>query len=241
MVALGAYSRLLAFMVVGYLAVEGPSRSLFAQQDAGGGEDAFVKKGKDLWILDFQFQKLRMITPRRGPAKGATYWYMVYTLENKTGQDREFFLSITAESDRGKTYSTLLLPHVEREVERKEGRPLWGKTDKFEILAKRDPSDNKYNYTTIKADEHGKKKRHCVAVFNALDANANKITMRLVGLSNDLEARDQDDGTTLIKERTKVLEFERAGDEYAITQDSFKLLSEQWLKTTVLLEPAEES
>jgi len=29
------------------------------------------------WLLDFKPVKLRMITPRNGPGRGRTYWYLV--------------------------------------------------------------------------------------------------------------------------------------------------------------------
>lgn len=206
---------------------------LVAQDEDGGAGDPLPlpEKGvpRDQWVLDFKFQKLRMVTPRRGPGKGRTYWYMVYTLENKTGEDRDFFLSIIAESDRNKEYTDLFLPSVERAIELKEARDLWGKTDKFEILAKRDPKDRKYNYTTIRADENDKKKRYCVAVFNKLDRNANKITIRIAGLTNDIEElTDPNTGNISIQEKIRVLRFERAGDEYEISKDSLGLRGRDW-------------
>ena len=210
--------------------------SLLAAQevDADSGDD-------DLWALDFKFQKLRMITPRRGPGKGRTYWYMVYTLENKTGEDREFFISITATSNRNKTYSDLFLPSVERDIERKEGREghLWGKTDKYEILSQRDPEDDKYNYTTIRANEKDAEKRYCVAVFNKLDPNANKITIRVAGLSNDIEEVTSEVGSIEIRERVRELQFERIGDEYEITKDTFKLIGKRWIKKTLRIETSD--
>lgn len=200
--------------------------ALPAQDDVAGDESSAA------WSLDVKYEALRMFSPRRGAFRGKVYWYLVYTIENNSDEDREFFLSITATSDGGRTYSDILLPPVERAIEIKLGKELWGQTDKFEVLRRRDPKEEeKYNYTTIKAKE----KRQCIAVFNRLDPNANKIAIRIVGLSSDIEVVKQDDGTTLLKEPMRVLHFERSGDEYGIDQDSFRLIKQEWAKKTTAL------
>jgi hypothetical protein len=194
--------------------------------DAGG--------AKPIWTLGFKCEKLRMVTPRAGSGKGKTYWYMVYTLENSTGEEREFNLSISAASDRGKTYSDIFLPSVEREIERQERVDLWGRTDLFKLLAERDPSDEKYGYTPIKDGE----KRRCVAVFNALDRNANKIQITVVGLSNDVEPVTQADGSLELRQRARRLEFHRAGDEYEVTLDSIEAKKAEWTTVTSKVDAA---
>jgi hypothetical protein len=212
---------------------------LVAQDDdEEEGEDAAeleAELGPDAkWLLDFKFQDLKMISPASGPGKGRVYWYMLYTLENKSGEEREFYLSITAECNRKKAYSDLFLPLVEREIERREGRRLWGQSDRVEILAQRDPEQEKYNYTTIGA----RQKLSCVAVFNPLDPNASKITIGVSGLSNDVEGRDEDDGSTTIREKVFLLHFERPGDEYQVTLDRFHLVGREWTRRSAKIEPS---
>ena len=191
-------------------------------------EDEVADFKEDKWTLEMQPLKIRMVTPRIGLGKGKTYWYMVYSLENKTGADRNFYLSISGKSDRKKTYSDLFLPSVEKAIERQEDRPLWGKADKFKVLKDKSARDRKFSYTRIKDGE----KRLCVAVFNRFDPNAKNITIRVTGLSNDIEVISDSDGRTLLKERIRLLHLSRPGDEYEITNDSFKNLRTEWVKET---------
>jgi hypothetical protein len=151
---------------------------------------------------------------------------MVYSLENKSGADRNFFLSISAKSDRKRGYSDLFLPSVEKAIERQEDRPLWGKADKFKVLKDKSLGERKFAYTRIKDGE----KRLCVAVFNKFDPNAKNITIRVTGLSNDIEVISDPGGRTLLRERIRLIHLSRPGDEYEITNDSFKNLRMEWRK-----------
>ncbi|MCH2581978.1 MAG: hypothetical protein MK133_12380 [Planctomycetes bacterium] len=181
---------------------------------------------EDKWTLEMTPLKIRMVTPRIGVGKGRTFWYMVYSLENKSGADRNFFLSISAKSDRKRGYSDLFLPSVEKAIERQEDRPLWGKADKFKLLKDKSLGERKFSYTRIKAGE----KRLCVAVFNKFDPKAKNITIRVTGLSNDIEVISDPGGRTLLRERIRLIHLSRPGDEYEITNDSFKNLRMEWRK-----------
>ena len=189
------------------------------------------------WVLDFEPVHLRMISPREGLGTGRVYWYLVYRLGNTSKENRDCFVNITAVSDNNKQYADLYLPSVERAIEKKEGQPLWGKTDEYAIISKRKPDDPKYNYITLKAGE----KRLCVAVFNHLDPNANKITISISGLSNEIRYVSKEDGTKELEERVRELYFERPGDEYAITADSFKAVGKEWVKKKIQLADAKQS
>ena len=149
----------------------------------------------------------------------------------KAKQDREYYLSTYAKADTKKTYADVFLPGVERSVERHLRQKRYGQDDRFKILKKRDPSDDRYHYTTIKAGQ----KLRCIAVFDKLDPNANSIRIDVYGLSNDIREIKQDDGTLLIEERVRVLTFKRLGDEFQIDQDSFKSLRKEWTKKSVKL------
>lgn len=178
------------------------------------------------WIIELDHQALRMISPQQGLGAGSVYWYMLYTLTNTSSEDREIYVQITAKSDHDRSYSDLLLPSVEKAIERKENQVLWGKSDEFELSRKRKPSDPKYNYFSIKAGE----KKRCVAVFNRLDPNANDLVVRVAGLSNEIRGVAQDDGSRQLEERIRELRFRRPGDEHEMTLDSFKLVGKEWVK-----------
>ena len=206
-----------------------PVDSVLAQDDPTTGER--------YWVVDFKAHSLRMIAPKRGAGAGGVYWYLLYTLKNTTGIDRELYVNVTATTDGKKKYADLFLPAVERAAETKEGRRFWGKTDQYAILAKRDPKDPKYNYFTLKTGEETR----CIAVFNRIDPTANQISVRIAGLSGDVREQTREDGVKVLVERIRELSFERPGDEFAISQDSFRLKDRRWIKREVSLASADGS
>ena len=220
-------SRLLACTLLVFAVI---SVELAAQESKTTGGGGF-------WMIDFEARALRMISPKTGAGTGGVYWYLLYTLKNTTGADRDLYINVTASTDGKKKYADLYLPSVEREAEKKEGTRFWGKTDQYAILVKRDPQDLKYHYFTLEA---GKEKR-CIAVFNRLDATANQIKIHIAGLSNEVREKTAEDGAKVLSERIRELSFERLGDEFAITQDSFRLKGQRWIKREVRLSPADKS
>lgn len=188
--------------------------------------DAELLLDPSLWVLDFEVEKVRSVTLLEGTRRGEVYWCMIYTLRNRTGEDRDAYISVTARSDDGRLYSDIYMPEVERAVERKLKRPLWGRSDLFQLQKEREDSDEYFNYTTIEAGET----RRCVAVFNKLDPGANHIEITVRGLSNDLKLIDLDDGTQVIEERVYVLRYERPEDRYDISLDRFFNRAKGWSK-----------
>ena len=223
------HRNLFAFLAAALFVLPGAPQA-WAQDDDDGDESGLELPTDGAldtyWVLKFKPNALRMITPRTGVAKGRVYWYLLYTVENPSDEDREIYVSISASSDRKKEYGDLFLPSVERAIEKKEKAKLWGKTDEFKIISKRDPSDAQFHYVTLKAGE----KRRSVAVFNRLDPNANDITIRVKGLSNEVRPATDADGVAVLEHRVRVLKYKRPGDEFAITRDSFKLTSENWVR-----------
>ena len=202
-----------------------------APADAAGDSGAAGPelKPSDFWILGFKPQRIGMIQPTEGIHHGETYWYLVYTIENKTGQDRSAYISVTARSNKGKSYAAIYLPDLETMIERKVGKPLWGKADVYASITgggkdAADAGDGEkkdrasLNYSNFKAKEV----RDCVAVFNQLDPNASKITITVDGLSNDLHLVERENGGRQIESRALVLEYERPGDEYEMNLDQFR-------------------
>jgi len=195
----------------------------------------FLETPSGYWVIDFEPKHLRMISPKSGMGAGRVYMYLLYTLTNGTKEDREIFVDITASSENGKQFSDIFLPSVEKEVERKEGSSdLWGKSDLVILQAKKKPDDPKYNYVTLKAGE----RRSCVAIFNRLHPNAQKLKIQVAGLSNEIRGVTKEDGSRELEERIRELSFERTGDEYAITLDTFTLTGKEWTKKKVPISAA---
>jgi len=237
----GARLALAAILSAGFLL---PASGLQAQDDDEAHldslkeeilEDDSVHKRIE-FVLDFKPIRARMITPRRGPGKGKAFWYLVYEIHNKSENDEDVNIAISATSDRKKTYADQFLPTVEREVERQERSPLWGKTDKFlKSMKGRDPKDRKYRYETIKAGE----KRRCVAVFNRFEGTSKNLTIKVKGLSNDIEAVTDPDGGVLLKQKVRLVHLRRPGDEYEFGSDGFRRLRMEWVEEITKLEATE--
>ncbi len=189
------------------------------------------------WSIDLKVRALRMISPKTGAGAGSLYWYMLYELNNNTGQDRDVYINVTATTDGKRKYADLYLPAVERAAEVKERREFWGKIDQFKVLATRDPKDPKYNYFTVKAGET----KRCIAVFNRFDPTGDRIKIHVAGLAGAIEQKTRDDGARVLIERLRQLSFVRHGDEFAVGLDRFRLKDQRWIKREVNLASAERS
>ncbi len=189
-------------------------------------------KPADFWVLDFKFQKVAMIQPTEGIHRGEIYWYMLYQIENKTGQDREAFISITARSNKNKTYANIYVPDVEAIIERKAGKPLWGKTEEFQALKERAEKKEGQAEKTMPNYFHFKAGSvlDCVAIFNKLDPGATNISVTVDGLSNDLHRIERENASPQIESRIFVVELERPGDEYGMSLDRFLKVRDGWSK-----------
>jgi hypothetical protein len=197
-----------------------------------------VKTDPSIWSMDVHVLKVRAMMPVEGIGKGRLYWYVVYQVENKSGQDRDAFVSVTATTDNNKSYASIPARAVESAVERKFGRPLWGWTDRLKEQAGRQPDDPKFLYSTFKAGE----KRKCVAIMNGLDGGANALKIRFRGLSNDFKTVEAGDGSRKIQERVYEADYYRPGDGYDIPLDRFIFRHQDWLtvETPLVLPPSEE-
>ena len=187
---------------------------------------------ENFWVLDFKPIAVRTFTSRKGGSKGRIYWYLIYELRNPGDEDREIYIDLRAASERGKRYGDVFLPTVEREIEKKIGKNLWGRTDEFAVLADRDPNDPKYRYLPLKAGET----RRSIAVFNEFDPNANHITIEIAGLSNEVASVKLEDGTDALGQRIRKLSYYRNGDEFAVTRDSFELKRQEWIRRVIRVE-----
>lgn len=196
-----------------------------------------VQRDPGIWIFDVDVKQVRSITMLDGPHEGKVFWYVIYTIHNKTGEDRSTFISATATSDDKKFYADSYLPTVERAIERKYGQPLWGKTDLVKLQKSRDTSDVDYNHSPFPAG----KKIDCVAILSRLDPGANKIKVHLRGLSNDLRLMETEAGDRVVQERILEIQANRPHDRYRIGLDILEVKRKTWTKKqTPLARPSSE-
>ncbi len=152
--------------------------------------------------------------------EGRLYWYLPYTLENKGEKEAKFFVTVRAKSEKGRRYSDLALPAVEKKVEKLEKKKLFSKTDLLE---------NKERLGAYQVFPSGKKEE-CVAIFNPIDPEADIITIEVHGLVDDLEIKELPGGGYNVTERVLVLTYARPGDEFYTSLDAFEFKSREWTK-----------
>ena len=152
--------------------------------------------------------------------EGRLYWYLPYTLENKGEKEAKFFVTVRASSEKGRKYSDLALPAVEKKVEKLEKKRLASKADQLADAEK---------LGAYQAFPPGKK-MECVAIFNPIDPEADVITIEVHGLVDDLEIKELPGGGYLVTERILVLKYERPGDEFYTSLDAFEFKSREWTK-----------
>jgi len=151
---------------------------------------------------------------------GRLYWYLPYTLENKGTEGGKFFVTVRAYSDKGRRYSDLALADVEKRVEKLERRPMQSKADLLKA------GEGIGSYTDFPAG----KKSECVAIFNPIDAEADQIRVEIHGLVDDIEIEELPGGGFKVTERVLVLRYERPGDEFYTSLDSFEFKGQEWEK-----------
>ncbi len=193
---------------------------------------ASAREDQGIATLDMKFERPRQITlyggkgndlrPDGVPGSGRTYWYLPYTVENKSGIDATFHVSMTASSDKNRRYSDIALPWVETAVERRERKPLFSRVD----LQKKNGSGE------LGLGFPAGDKRECVAIFNAIDPEADRIVIDVHGLVDDIEVEELSNGDIKLTERVLRIEFRRPGDEFFTSMDSFEFQKKSWVKVT---------
>jgi hypothetical protein len=111
---------------------------------------------------------------------------------------------------------------VEKVIERREGKPLFSRVD---LLKKNGAADLGMG---ISAGE----KWECVAIFNAIDPEADHIIVDVYGLVDDIEVEEMPDGGLKITERVIRIQFHRPGDEFFTSMDSFLFKKKDWVRVT---------
>ncbi|MFQ5653480.1 MAG: hypothetical protein ACE5GW_01970 [Planctomycetota bacterium] len=205
-----------------------------AAQESAAQESAAQDRDENSLIgqLEFKLEKPKTVAVYPGsdvggsasgiPQSGRVYWYLRYTLSNKGKKEGRFFVTLTARSDKGQRYSDLALAFVEKKIEKIEQRKLWSKSDLIATGKKIDA------YLEFSPGE----KKECVAIFNPLDGEADKIVIDVHGLVDDIELEDLGGGRFRVTERVLRITFLRPGDEFYTSMDRFKFAGKEWISIT---------
>ena len=150
---------------------------------------------------------------------GRIFWYLRYSLKSVSSKKTKFFVTVSAIDDKEVTYSDLILADVEKKIESMEQRELWSKVDRNKAGARIN------EYEEFKPGQS----RECVAIFNPIDPEADKITLRVFGLVNDVEMENLSGTKWRISERVLEVTFERPGDEFYTSLDKFNFVGQKWV------------
>jgi hypothetical protein len=126
------------------------------------------------WELNFRFhdpQRVSVLLP--GQEEPVVYWYMLYTVENPTGQEVDFYPEFELVTETLQVLSSGLgvSPEAYRAVERRAGDPLLVPPEK-----------------AIGRLLRGKERaRHSVAIWPDFDPRARRFSIFVAGLSGEIK------------------------------------------------------
>ena len=187
---------------------------------------------KKLWLLKMEPDRVRTCTIGIEPDI-ERYWYITFTLTNEDQEDHSFFLEVSAESDKKRTYrnlsSSIVLAKVRKRLGFREGDKLWDASDLTTTHAETDTSaafPRSLDLPVIKAGE----KARCVAIFKGPDEEADRMTVSFRGLTNDVQSiKTGTPNERKLIERVFQLSYERPGDEFYRTDDSIERVGHAWV------------
>jgi len=206
-----------------------------------------------VWVLDFQQGDLGRLQIKDDTGDTETYWYLPYTLTNRDEKPRNFFIEITAGSDRGKhtfAYHDMFIPDVYAAIRR-----ALGKRQNDQLLTKRELampptgernvlpqiSDNRTKETAriaLPTIQPGETLR-CVAIMGPFHPEMDRLVISVRGLTNssilahdDYVAPEGEPHRRVIKEAVLQLHYSRPGDEFAHGQDVITFEGRRWTDAT---------
>ncbi len=179
------------------------------------------------WQLDFEIhgepRRISIILP--GDAEPRSFWYLLYTITNNTGQDVEFYPQFELMTDTFKLYN----------AGDKVRRPV------FEAIRKRyaetipllEPQSMLTGRLLVGKDNA----RDSVAIFEDFDPNATEASVFVAGLSNEtvkMEISEKaESGEKVTKEvllrKTLMLKYQVPGDRFNPEKRVMLYRDREWL------------
>lgn len=146
-----------------------------------------AQAARTFWTLDFQHTDLRYIV-----CGTKIYAYTLYTVTNKTGVDRAFYPIFRVETDTNRLTYAMPMADVTAAIRVKTGKRY---LDINEISGKLPDGESKIG----------------VAVFQALDPEADRVKLYVTGLTDSFRYQDEDNRKGYQRMMWKV-EWYRPGD-----------------------------
>ena len=183
----------------------------------------------ELWLLEAQFKKMRMVRlpvtdPRTGRRNEEAVWYMVFKLTNRDLERPEDnsdtipvnvedpsptkifqpqFTLVTNDNDGSQTYHDVILPEVQRQIERRERIQLHNPTELIGTLPQ----------LTAAAEDDAQKSLYGVAIWRNIDPRTDFFSVYMSGICSAYQISTDAEGRTICSQKTVVQDFWRPGDE----------------------------
>lgn len=203
-----------------------------------------------VWVLDFRRGEIGRVQIKDDTGDVETYWYLPYTITNRDEVAHEFFMDVSAVSDRGRKefrYHDEWIPEayetIRQHLALKEddqlltlrdlSMPPPGKRNRLPQLQDRRTNDHaRIALPTIQPGETFR----CVAMLGPLHPEADRLVVHVRGLTNtsllahdDYVAPDGRPNERVIKEAVLTLHYSRPGDEFAHGQDPIRFDARRWV------------
>jgi hypothetical protein len=165
------------------------------------------KAPEEVWTLDFRFKDPRQLTINR-PGKGKTaLWYLLYHVENRTGQPRTALLELELVIDGKAGVRDQVLPAaVEAIAKVEDPTGYMDLKNSASIAAQPIP-------VSPPADKGFAKAANGVATWDLGNLDCQRFSIFVSGLSNGWIAVE-DGKQTIVRRKTLQLNFKRVGDQY---------------------------
>ncbi len=176
------------------------------------------------WQLDLELhgepQQISITMP--GDSQPRRFWYLLYTITNKTGQDVDLIPQFDLYTD---TFQI-------RQAGVKVRRPV------FEAIRDRYansiPLLEPQSMVTGRILQNGDNARDSVAIFEDFDPNATSVKIFIAGLSNETVTIksplvSQDNSKEFLLRKTLMLEYQVPGDRYNLDKRVMLYRNREWI------------
>lgn len=167
-----------------------------------------------IWVLDFAFKPLRIMTVEDKARGRRDVHYMYYQVVNRSGQPRMFVPQFTLVTDTGKRYEDTVLPQAVKQIQNREDpsiQDLYGAVDIMGMV----PPSNKQG---VEDAVFG------VAIWEGVDPEADRLTIFVKGLSDGYRPDPAPGGgKPVIRYKALQVDHIRRGDKHGITEREISL------------------
>ncbi len=187
------------------------------------------------------------------------FWVLPYWLENDSGSDHQFFLSITGESDKGYTYRDnsygLAYEKIRTYLNLRDQDVLWWHDDvamahtpdreriptEVPLVELADPDDSSPEAPPYSAPEddfpivlnlpviEAGERVFCVAVFRNLDREMDELVVTVKGLAKVRTIEKISSNVSRMTESVLKLTYSRPGDEFYTLEDYVRFVRKEWV------------